>query len=328
MMQPFKYQRVTDQAGALEVGARPNTRFLAGGTLLVDLMKLGVETPSDLVDVNGLPLAAIEKVAGGLKVGALSRNSDLANHPLVKENFPVLSEALLSGASPQLRNMATLGGNLMQRTRCCYFRDLAYDPCNKRKPGSGCAAQGGWTRYHAVLGTSDQCIAAHPSDMAVALVALDATVHVAGPKGARAIPIVDFHVVPGAHPEVETALAPGEMITHVLLPDSPFAKRSRYVKARDRASYAFALASAAVALHVDGGTIKAARVALGGVGTKPWRSKEAEQKLEGQRPTRELYRAAAEAALAGATTKKDNAFKVELGKRTLARALELAGGAA
>ncbi len=328
MMQPFKYQRVTDQAGALEVGARPNTRFLAGGTLLVDLMKLGVETPSDLVDVNGLPLAAIEKVAGGLKVGALSRNSDLANHPLVKENFPVLSEALLSGASPQLRNMATLGGNLMQRTRCCYFRDLAYDACNKRKPGSGCAAQGGWTRYHAVLGTSDQCIAAHPSDMAVALVALDATVHVAGPKGARAIPIVDFHVVPGAHPEVETALAPGEMITHVLLPDSPFAKRSRYVKARDRASYAFALASAAVALHVDGGTIKAARVALGGVGTKPWRSKEAEQKLEGQRPTRELYRAAAEAALAGATTKKDNAFKVELGKRTLARALELAGGAA
>ena len=328
MMQPFKYQRVTDQAGALEVGARPNTRFLAGGTLLVDLMKLGVETPSDLVDVNGLPLAAIEKVAGGLKVGALSRNSDLANHPLVKENFPVLSEALLSGASPQLRNMATLGGNLMQRTRCCYFRDLAYDACNKRKPGSGCAAQGGWTRYHAVLGTSDQCIAAHPSDMAVALVALDATVHVAGPKGARAIPIVDFHVVPGAHPEVETALAPGEMITHVLLPDSPFAKRSRYVKARDRASYAFALASAAVALHVDGGTIKAARVALGGVGTKPWCSKEAEQKLEGQRPTRELYRAAAEAALAGATTKKDNAFKVELGKRTLARALELAGGAA
>ena len=328
MMQPFKYQRVTDQAGALEVGARPNTHFLAGGTLLVDLMKLGVETPSDLVDVNGLPLAAIEKVAGGLKVGALSRNSDLANHPLVKENFPVLSEALLSGASPQLRNMATLGGNLMQRTRCCYFRDLAYDACNKRKPGSGCAAQGGWTRYHAVLGTSDQCIAAHPSDMAVALVALDATVHVAGPKGARAIPIVDFHVVPGAHPEVETALAPGEMITHVLLPDSPFAKRSRYVKARDRASYAFALASAAVALHVDGGTIKAARVALGGVGTKPWRSKEAEQKLEGQRPTRELYRAAAEAALAGATTKKDNAFKVELGKRTLARALELAGGAA
>ncbi len=327
-MQPFKYQRVTDQAGALEVGARPNTRFLAGGTLLVDLMKLGVETPSDLVDVNGLPLAAIEKVAGGLKIGALSRNSDLANHPLVKEGFPVLSEALLSGASPQLRNMATLGGNLMQRTRCCYFRDLAYDACNKRKPGSGCAAQGGWTRYHAVLGTSDQCIAAHPSDMAVALVALDATVHVAGPKGARAIPIVDFHVVPGAHPEVETALAPGEMITHVLLPDSPFAKRSRYVKARDRASYAFALASAAVALHVDGGTIKAARVALGGVGTKPWRSKEAEQKLEGQRPTRELYRAAAEAALAGATTKKDNAFKVELGKRTLARALELAGGAA
>jgi xanthine dehydrogenase YagS FAD-binding subunit len=327
-MQPFKYQRVTDQARALEAGARPNTRFLAGGTLLVDLMKLGVESPSDVVDVNGLPLAAIEKVPEGLKIGALSRNSDLANHPIVKASFPVLSEALLSGASPQLRNMATLGGNLMQRTRCSYFRDLAYDACNKRKPGSGCAALNGWTRYHAVLGTSDQCIAAHPSDMAVALVALDATVHVAGPKGARAIPIVDFHVVPGAHPEVETTLAPGEMITHVVVPDSPFAQRSRYVKARDRASYAFALASAAVALHVEGGTIKAARVALGGVGTKPWRSKEAEQKLEGQKPTREVYRAAAEAALAGATTKKDNAFKVELGRRTLARALELAGGAA
>ena len=327
-MQPFKYQRATDQARALEAGAKPNTRFLAGGTLLVDLMKLGVESPSDLVDVNGLPLAAIEKVPEGLKIGALSRNSDLANDPIVKASFPVLSEALLSGASPQLRNMATLGGNLMQRTRCSYFRDLAYDACNKRKPGSGCAALNGWTRYHAILGTSDQCIAAHPSDMAVALVALDATVHVSGPKGARAIPIVDFHVVPGAHPDVETALLPGEMITHVILPDSPFAKRSRYVKARDRASYAFALASAAVALHVDGGTIKAARVALGGVGTKPWRSKEAEQKLEGQKPTREVYRAAAEAALAGASTKKDNAFKVELGKRTLARALELAGGAA
>ena len=327
-MHAFKYQRVTDQTRALEAGARPNTRFLAGGTLLVDLMKLGVETPSDLVDVNDLPLAAIEKVAEGLKVGALSRNSDLAHHPLVKAEFPVLSEALLSGASPQLRNMATLGGNLMQRTRCSYFRDLAYEACNKRKPGSGCAALGGWTRYHAVLGTSDQCIAAHPSDMAVALVALDATVHVAGSKGARAIPIVDFHVVPGAHPEIETVLAPGEMITHVLIPDAPFAKRSRYVKARDRASYAFALASAAVALHVDGGIIKAARLALGGLGTKPWRSKEAEQKLEGQRPSRDLYRAAAEAALAGATTKKDNAFKVELGKRTLARALELAGGAA
>jgi len=327
-MQPFKYQRVTDQARALEAGAKPSTRYLAGGTLLVDLMKLGVESPTDLVDLNALPLAAIEKVPEGLKIGALSRNSDLANDPIVKASFPVLSEALLSGASPQLRNMATLGGNLMQRTRCSYFRDLAYDACNKRKPGSGCAALNGWNRYHAVLGTSDQCIAAHPSDMAVALVALDAAVHVSGPKGARAIPIVDFHVVPGAHPEVETALAAGEMITHVIIPDSPFAKRSRYVKSRDRASYAFALASAAVALHVDGGTIKAARVALGGVGTKPWRSKEAEQKLEGQKPTREVYRAAAEAALAGAITKKDNAFKVELGKRTLARALELAGGAA
>ena len=326
-MQPFKYVRVSDEARALEAVTPPNARFIAGGTLLVDLMKLGVETPTDLVDLNGLPLDRIEKVAEGLKIGALSRNSDLANDPTVKAGFPVLREALLSGASPQLRNLATLGGNLMQRTRCIYFRDLAYDACNKRKPGSGCAAMTGWTRMHAVLGASDQCIAAHPSDMAVALAALDATVHVSGPKGPRTIPIADFHVLPGPHPDVETALAHGEMITHLILPDSRFAARSRYVKARDRASYAFALASAAVALEIEGGMIKQARIALGGVATKPWRSREAEQKLEGQKPGREVFLAAAEAALAGATTRKDNAFKVELGKRVVVRALELAGGA-
>jgi xanthine dehydrogenase YagS FAD-binding subunit len=326
-MQSFKYLRVVDQARAIEAMTAPNARFIAGGTLLVDLMKLGVETPTDLVDVNGVPLDKIEKLPEGLKIGAMSRNSDLANHPLVRASFPVLSEALLSGASPQLRNLATLGGNLMQRPRCSYFRDLAYDACNKRKPGSGCAAMNGWTRMHAVLGTSDQCIAAHPSDMCVALVALDATVYVSGPKGPRSMPIADFHVVPGQNPEVETVLSHDEMITHVVIPDSAFAKHSRYVKVRDRASYAFALVSAAVALDVQGGTIKQARVALGGLATKPWRSKEAEQKLEGQRPSKDVFHAAAEAALAGATPRKENAFKVELGKRTIVRALELVGGA-
>ena len=325
-MQPFKYLRVVDQAKAIEAMTPPNARFIAGGTLLVDLMKLGVETPSDVVDVNGVPLDAITKLPEGLKIGAMSRNSDLANHPIVKASFPVLSEALLSGASPQLRNVATLGGNLMQRPRCSYFRDLAYDACNKRKPGSGCAAMSGWTRMHAVLGTSDQCIAAHPSDMCVALVALDATVYVSGTKGPRAIPIADFHVTPGTKPEVETVLAHDEFITHVIIPDTAFARHSRYVKVRDRASYAFALTSAAVALDVQGGNIKQARVALGGLSTKPWRSKEAEQKLVGQRPSKDLFRVAAEAALAGAVTKKDNAFKVELGKRTIVRALELVGG--
>jgi xanthine dehydrogenase YagS FAD-binding subunit len=326
-MQTFKYLRVVDQARAIEAMTPPNARFIAGGTLLVDLMKLGVETPTDLVDVNGVPLDKIEKLPEGLKIGAMSRNSDLANHPLVKASFPVLSEALLSGASPQLRNLATLGGNLMQRPRCSYFRDLAYDACNKRNPGSGCAALNGWTRMHAVLGTSDQCIAAHPSDMCVALVALDATVFVSGPKGPRSMPITDFHVVPGNKPNVETVLAHDEMITHVVIPDSAFAKHSRYVKVRDRASYAFALVSAAVALDVQGATIKQARVALGGLATKPWRSKEAEQKLEGQKPSKDVFRAAAEAALAGATPHKENAFKVELGKRTIVRALELVGGA-
>jgi xanthine dehydrogenase YagS FAD-binding subunit len=326
-MQPFKYLRVVDEAHAIEAVSAPGARFIAGGTLLVDLMKLGVEAPSALIDVNGVPLAAIEKGPEGLKIGAMSRNSDLANHPIVKAGYPVLREALLSGASPQLRNLATLGGNLMQRTRCSYFRDPGEIACNKRKPGSGCAAMNGWTRMHAVLGGSDQCIAVYPSDMAVALVALEATVHVTGPRGPRAIPVADFHVVPGAHPEIETGLARDEIITHVIVPDSRFAARSRYVKARDRASYAFALASAAVALDVDGGVIKAARIALGGVATKPWRSKEAERRLEGQKLSAEAYRAAADAALAGAAPKKDNAFKVELGKRVVIRALELAGGA-
>jgi xanthine dehydrogenase YagS FAD-binding subunit len=327
-MRPFHYLRVTDEAGALGAAGAEGARILAGGTGLVDLMKLEVETPATLIDVSPLPLGTIEETTEGLRVGALVRNTDLAYHPAVRARFPVLSEALLSGASPQLRNMATVGGNLMQRTRCSYFRDPAVAACNKRRPGSGCAALDGYHRMHAVLGVSDNCIAAHPSDMCVALVALDAVVHLRGPTGARALPIADFHRLPGQTPDVETALGRGELITHVTIPASPFARRSHYLKTRDRASYAFALASAAVALELDGRRIQAARVALGGVGTKPWRSREAEAALVGQTANGETYKNAAEAALAGARPRKDNAFKPLLAKRTLVRALETVGGSA
>jgi xanthine dehydrogenase YagS FAD-binding subunit len=257
---------------------------------------------------------------GGLRIGALVRNSDLAWSTVVKERYPVLSEALLAGASGQIRNMASVGGNLMQRTRCYYFRDTAM-PCNKREPGSGCSAIEGHNRIHAVLGTSNQCIATSPGDMPVALVALDATVRVSGPQGERTIPLVDFHLLPGAHPERETVLRQGEMITAVDVPALPWARRSHYRKVRDRASYAFALASAAVALDLDGTRIRNARVALGGVGTKPWRSPEAERALVGQPATPAAFRAAAEEALRGAKGYQENAFKIELAKRTLVRAL-------
>jgi len=327
---PFRYLRPADRAAALNAAAAPGAAFIGGGTLLVDLMKLGVMAPAAVVDLGGLgpAAAAIEEAQGGegLRIGALARNSDVAWHALVRERYPALSQALLSGASPQVRNMATVGGNLLQRTRCAYFRDVAVGACNKRAPGSGCAAQaaGAWTRMHAVLGGSDGCIAVHPSDMCVALVALDAVVHTEGHKGARAIPIADFHALPGAHPEVETVLQPGELITHVTLPASPFAARSRYVKVRDRAAFAFALASAAVALDLDGKTVRAARVALGGVATKPWRSREAEAALAGQPATRESFQRAAALAMQGARPTPGNAFKVRLGERTIVRALELA----
>jgi xanthine dehydrogenase YagS FAD-binding subunit len=300
---------------------------IGGGTNVLDLMKLHVQNPAVLVDINSLPLADIREENGGLRIGALVRNSDLANHPLVKQRYPVLSEALLAGASPQLRNMATVGGNILQRTRCSYFRDIS-QPCNKREPGSGCGALEGFNRMHAVLGTSDQCIATHPSDMCVALAVLDATVHVTGPKGERKVTFGDFHLLPGAHPEQESVLQPGELITHVTLPASRFAAKSRYLKVRDRASYAFALTSAAVALELDGKTIKDARVALGGVGTKPWRSPEAEKALIGQPADEVRFKAAAEAALKGAKPRAHNAFKVELARRTLVRALSLTAGIA
>ncbi|HEY2066719.1 MAG TPA: xanthine dehydrogenase family protein subunit M [Gemmatimonadaceae bacterium] len=326
-MRPFEYVAASDlDEAARTVSADTAARYIAGGTTLVDLMKLDVETPTKLVDLN--PLARRDKMLetiselpdGGLRIGALVRNSDLGWDTTVKQRYPVLSEALLAGASGQIRNMASVGGNLLQRTRCYYFRDTAM-PCNKREPGSGCSAIDGHNRIHAVLGTSDQCIATHPSDMAVAMVALDAIVHVRGPRGQRTIPLVDFHLVPDAHPERETVLGHGELITAVEIPPLPYGARSHYRKVRDRASFAFALASAAVALDLSGDTIRDARVALGGVGTKPWRSREAERALVGQPASVATYRAAAELALKDAVPRRENGFKIELAKRTLVRAL-------
>jgi xanthine dehydrogenase YagS FAD-binding subunit len=320
-VEPFTYVKPIDEAAAMRASTDERTVFIAGGTTLVDLMRLEVLRPAHLVDITALPYDKVEEVNGGVKIGALVRNSDLAYHPLIQKRYPVLSEALLSGASPQLRNLATTGGNVLQRTRCPYFRDAAITACNKRVPGSGCAAIGGFTRSHAVLGTSDHCIATNPSDMNVALIALEAVVHIKGPSGARTVQFGDFHVVPGDHPEREHVLVPGELITHVELPAKAFSARSHYLKVRDRASYAFALASAAVALEMRGSTIVDARIALGGVATKPWRSREAEVLLSAKPATEAVFRAAAEAALTGARGQKDNQFKIELAKRTLVRAL-------
>jgi xanthine dehydrogenase YagS FAD-binding subunit len=319
-MQPFAYVRATTEDNALSASAAPGAGYIAGGTTLVDLMKLEVMRPTALVDINALELARIEPLGDGVRIGALAKNSDVAEHPLIAERYPVLAQALLSGASPQLRNMATVGGNLLQRTRCSYFRDTA-SPCNKRQSGAGCSALEGYNRSHAILGGSQHCIATNPSDMSVALVALDAIVHIRGRSGTRTIAVKDFHLPPRDHPEIETVLEAGELITHVELPGSPFAARSHYLKVRDRASYAFALSSAAVAIHLERGTIRDARVVLGGIATKPWRSLEAERMLSGQAPTHQVFQAAAEAALRGAEPRKHNAFKVELAKRTLVRAL-------
>src|SRR5436305_1048347 len=272
-MKPFSYLRATDPASAVsQLGA--DGKFLGGGTNLVDLMKMGVETPARLVDINKLPLAQIDELpGGGVRIGALARNSDVADHPLIKSRYPVLSQALVSGASPQLRNMATVGGNLMQRTRCFYFYDPAFPKCNKRQPGSGCGALEGFNRIHAILGQSDQCIATHPSDMCVAMAALDAVVRVQGPKREREIAFSDFHRLPGNTPDRDTNLARDELIIAVDLPAMPFAARSHYLKVRDRASYAFALVSVAAALDLDANNkLKDARVAHGGVAHKPWRA--------------------------------------------------------
>ena len=326
-MRPFDYVQPSTAADASRaVAADAGVRFIAGGTSLVDLMKLDVDRPHRLVDINRLTKgdaslgAVTDLTGGGLRIGALVRNSDLAWTTTIKERYPVLSEALLAGASGQIRNMASVGGNLLQRTRCWYFRDTAM-PCNKREPGTGCSAIGGRNRIHAVLGGSSQCIAVHPSDMAVAMLALDAVVHVRGPQGERSIPLGDFHLLPGAHPERESILRRGELITSVDLPALAWSRRSHYRKVRDRASFAFALASAAVALDVRDGTIRDARIVLGGVATKPWRSKPAEQALVGHAPSVAAFRSAAEVALAGAVPRSENAFKIELAKRTIVRAL-------
>ncbi|HWB61348.1 MAG TPA: xanthine dehydrogenase family protein subunit M [Chthoniobacteraceae bacterium] len=330
-MNPFEYSRAATVEEALK-GAAGNAgaKFLGGGTNLIDLMKMGVETPARLVDVTHLPTAKIEKLGAGkgVRIGAAVRNSDLAEDPLILANYPVLSQALLSGASPQLRNMATTGGNLLQRTRCPYFYDPDFSQCNKRSPGSGCGALTGFNRNHAILGQSDQCIATHPSDMCVAMAALEAVVHVRGPKGERSIAMEDFHLLPGNTPQKETTLAPGELIVAVELPDAPWAKKSCYLKIRDRASYEFALVSAAVGVEMDNGTIKQARIALGGVAHKPWRAKEAEAKLRGVAPDEKIFREAAEAALASAKGYQYNSFKVELAKRTIVRALTTAAAIA
>ena len=311
-------------AAGTDTAPRP-IRFLAGGTTLVDLMKLDVEQPQQVIDINRLPFDQVEQTAdGGLKIGALVRNSDLANHPLVMQRYPVLSQALLSGASAQLRNMATTGGNLLQRTRCVYFRDIATAACNKRQPGSGCAAMEGFHRNLAILGISDQCIATNPSDMNVALTALEATIHVQGAGGARMIPINDFYLLPGATPQRETVLAPGELVTHVSLAAPVANARSTYLKLRDRASYEFALSSAAVLIGVSGGRISHARVALGGVGTRPWRSPEAEAVLQGAAPNVDTFARAAASSVRDARTHRDNAFKVDLIQRCLVQALKIA----
>ena len=321
-MKTFDYTRANSTEEAISVINNVDTAmFLGGGTNLIDLMKEGVEQPDRLIDVTRLELAEISELPdGGVRIGSMARNSTTANHPLIRQRYPVLSQAFLAGASPQLRNMATVGGNLMQRTRCYYFTDTAM-PCNKREPGSGCAAIEGFNRIHAILGASQECIATHPSDMCVALAALDAVVRVQGSNGEREIALVDFHTLPGDTPQIETELQPGELITAVDLPASDFSSKSYYLKVRDRNSYAFALVSVAAALDVQDNVIQNARVAMGGVAHKPWRAFEAEEMLVDKPANEETFRQAAETALFGAQTYEHNAFKVELGKRAIVRAL-------
>ncbi|WP_433964713.1 FAD binding domain-containing protein [Tunturiibacter gelidiferens] len=329
-MNPFNYQRAASPEEAVHALSARGTKFLGGGTNLVDLMKYNVEHPSTLVDVTHLDFIQVTTSGGVTSIGAGVRNSDLANHPIIRTHYPLLSQALLSGASPQLRNMATTGGSLMQRTRCYYFMDTAFSECNKRTPGSGCAAIKGFNRIHAILGASGgssrsaECIATNPSDMSVALAALNATVHVLGPRGNRTIPIADFHRLPGNTPHLETNLKPDELIIAVELPAPKFAKNSWYLKVRDRQSYAFALVSVAAGLELDGGTIKSAGLALGGVAHKPWRSVEAERSLIGATAAPESFKKTADLALAGARPYEHNTFKIELARQSIVRALTLA----
>jgi xanthine dehydrogenase YagS FAD-binding subunit len=330
-MHIFEFIRPKDSVAAIAVAAQSKTaqqgadvRFMGGGTTLIDLMKLNVEIPARVLDINRLSLDKIEPTAdGGLKIGATVRNSDLANDAKVQQGYSVLSQAIMQGASAQIRNMATVGGNLLQRTRCVYFRDTAM-PCNKREPGSGCPAITGHNRTLAIFGASEKCIATNPSDMCVALAALEATIHIQGTTGSRAVAFGDFHLLPGETPHRETVLEPGDLITHVTLPPPIVGSKQLYLKLRDRASYEFALSSAAVVLTIVGGKISRARIALGGVGTKPWRSSEGEAALTGKPANDASFRDAAEAALRDARPQSENKFKIELAKRCLTHALRVA----
>jgi xanthine dehydrogenase YagS FAD-binding subunit len=324
-MKQFQYVRPASRAAVLDAISKPGSKIIAGGTNLVDLMKKGVMSPEKLVDINSLPLNTINTSPNGLHIGALTLNSVLSENSLVLDKHPLLAMALKAGASPQLRNMATVGGNMMQRTRCAYFYDTAM-PCNKRAPGTGCGAMGGYNRMHAIFGGSPQCIAVHPSDMCVALAALDATVTIAGKKGERRIPFTEFHRLPGEHPELDNHLAAGEIILGVDIPDNAFSKNSYYLKVRDRQSYAFALVSVAAALDLQGGVIKQARLAMGGVAHKPWRLFDAEKFLAGKAPTEENFNKAAQLAMLGAKAHEYNAFKLKLAPATIAEALKHAGG--
>jgi xanthine dehydrogenase YagS FAD-binding subunit len=328
-MHSIFYDRARSVDHAIQLAAAPGAKFIGGGTNLLDLYKSGVERPERLVDVSRLALADIAELPdGGVRIGAMASNTAAANHPLIRQRYPLLSQALLDGATVQLRNMATMGGNLLQRTRCYYFTDPTLGPCNKRVPGSGCAAMEGYNRIHAILGASPSCIAVHPSDMAVALLALDATVRLRGPQGERVIAMSDFHRLPGDTPQIDTNIASGELITAIDLPPSPFAAHSIYLKVRDRASYAFALVSVAAALDLQDGIVKDVRIVLGGVAHKPWRSTEAESALRGQPLSDENLQRAATAAVAGAQACSDNGYKIELACRAVVRAVRSAGGQA
>jgi xanthine dehydrogenase YagS FAD-binding subunit len=327
-MNNFEYSRASDVAEAVRLkAADPAAKFIAGGTNLVDLMKYEVEHPTRLIDITRLPLRSVEETDdGGVRIGALMPNSDLAYHPLIERNYPLLSSAILAGASQQLRNMASTGGNLLQRTRCSYFYDVS-TPCNKRTPGAGCSAINGLNRGNAILGTSQACVATYPSDMCVALAALDALVHVAGPQGGRTIALTDFHRLPGDTPDIDNNLKPDEIITAIELPPQGFASHHSYLKIRDRLSYAFALISVAAALELENGRIRVARLALGGVAHKPWRDTAAEALLRGQAPGRELFAAAADAVLKDAKGLSHNAFKISLARRAIVRTLTQAANA-
>jgi len=320
----FQYMRPTKQKAAIDALVKDqNAMFIAGGTNLIDLMKRGIMTPEKLVDINKLPLRKIEEENNSIRIGALALNRDVAEDKLILEKQPLLAQALNAGASAQLRNMATVGGNMMQRTRCSYFYDTAL-PCNKREPGSGCGALEGYNRMHAIFGFSDKCIAVHPSDMSVALTALDAIVLVSGPKGERRIPFVDFHRLPGDRPEIDTNLEKGELIISVDIPDGPFTKNVHYLKVRERASYAFALVSVAAALSIENNIIKDARLAMGGVAHKPWRLAAAEKALVGKPASEDTFKQAADIAMQGAKAFEHNAYKLKLGPNTIVQALKVA----